>query len=268
MLISTIVYFQFFFTTGDDIPGKKVESNSISEGVHNSAALVPRNTYNNDNDMVSIVNDNYEHDVLNVDGSQNVLKKYSEEDVRKQLLYLERAGKLLTEKKWEEFQDLLNTSSIDQLESLKLFLIQAIMIDSPRDIVLDLLNRGAPLDIDVFKALISLSKVDEIDSLRAYGLDIYMEETEGKNGIYYAVNNLFSIDALTYFISNGVEIKTGDFEDALDVIISHCMKGTDVSKYLEHLLDNGAELTSEHKASLNSLTSKQSLCGGEDTFDL
>lgn len=108
----------------------------------------------------------------NVSTNQEV---YPQWIIEEHLDYLKLAIRLAEEQKWSEFKMLLDSPAHEQVESLKLFLIQALIRNAPSDIILDILNRGAPLDEDILDTLTKLNRTEQIEFLRNYGLPIDVE---------------------------------------------------------------------------------------------
>ena len=181
-------------------------------------------------------------------------------EVQEHLVYLNKAIALSNDDNWAEFTELLNEPALEQQNSLKLFLTQAIIRNAPKHIIIDLLNRGAPLDMDIFKILIQGNLVEMIHFLRTYGLDIFMRNEKEQNGIFFSILNPHSIQTFDYLMSNDVPVITGEFYDAIDVSIENCINGIDTGHQIQKLLAVGVALTTIQASELKTLQSNQNLC--------
>lgn len=187
-------------------------------------------------------------------------EEYSDLEKQEHLEYLDKAIKLSDEKSWDEFIQLLDSPSHENEKSLTVFLIQAIFRRAPLEVILDIVNRGALFTSDVYRALVFTDDTNLIELLRSYGLDIYMVDSEGRNGIFYSVQVLSSRQVFMYLIESGVDVLSSGDNDALYYVLSQCQSGHDVNNIIKILIDKGAKIYTSHQSLINSLKISKKSC--------
>ncbi len=154
---------------------------------------------------------------------------------------------------------LINEMNVDKDERifwLNSILNQVIINKYDLDFVSKLIDDGALFGKYIVFNLTRNGNLNAVKYLRGHGLNIYALHPYGYNVIRSAVESK-SIDMLTYFIANGVNLNLPPHgTDALDIAIEQLPKVEDGMDYIDQLIYNGMNIQQSHRelaSSLNTL---------------
>jgi hypothetical protein len=167
-------------------------------------------------------------------------------------------------KDWDALLKTTENFDIDGLEDkamLTFALTQAISNGAPLDVLVDFLNRGAELNVNILFAVALRQDVEIAKVFVDYGMDLDLRDVQGRNALYYSLSDLRKRNMFEYLVSNGVSTKTSDTtNDLMSTVLAGCDGSANVFYYIKRLLSLGEIIHPVHREIYFDLVLNNKLC--------
>jgi hypothetical protein len=145
----------------------------------------------------------------------------------------------------------------ESLEYLNLALRQLLILGSPTDKVIDLLELGASLPEDSVLLISARGDLTLIIKLLRYGLDLHYTDRLGRNAVSINLLNFSNIELIRYLIKNEVVLHTTiGYMDPLNYALDIINNDANNLIYPITLIESGAKIYTSHKQQLELLQIK------------
>ncbi len=141
------------------------------------------------------------------------------------------------------------SQTVEQDKLHKLGLMLAITNNHPFETIKGLLDKGAVLLPETIFTLATQGNLELTKSLLPYGLDLFAEDAQARNALYYVATAKSSLAMMNYLLQNDVSVNEVDL---LLPLLSSALT-VDTVSYCKILVQYGHEINTQHKIQLTKL---------------